>query len=182
LCNSFIAFSHSRVHSIRHPSPLLWLHRKAPSPYPWYYRECYPHPRNYRGVCHKINPITALILLYPSPCSSLVYLLSLLQSTGASIQVANEMLPGSTERAVTVSGSPDAIAPCIQRLCAVAIEVCYSIFVATLCHPYSGFTAPFRNPWKFLEFNIRNPGPLKVLEKSLNFNLPSLKIHLTVTQ
>ena len=47
-----------------------------------------------------------------------------LQSTGASIQVANEMLPGSTERAVTISGSPDAIIPCIRRLCAIAIEVC----------------------------------------------------------
>jgi len=47
----------------------------------------------------------------------------LLQSTGAVIQVANEMLPGSTERAVTISGSSDAITPCIRRLCAIAIEV-----------------------------------------------------------
>jgi len=60
-------------------------------------------------------------------------LLLLLQSTGATIQVANEMLPGSTERAVTISGSPDAIAPCIQRLCAVAIEVCHCI----ACYKFS---------------------------------------------
>lgn len=51
-----------------------------------------------------------------------------LQSTGASIQVANEMLPGSTERAVTISGSPDSIAPCIRRLCVIAIEV-YAVSV-----------------------------------------------------
>lgn len=44
------------------------------------------------------------------------------ESTGASIQVANEMLPNSTERAVTITGSPEAIAPCIRRLCAIAIE------------------------------------------------------------
>jgi len=63
----------------------------------------------------------------------------LLQSTGATIQVANEMLPGSTERAVTISGSPDVIAPCIQRLCAIAIEVfhCMLHVLLVICWHFS---------------------------------------------
>jgi poly(rC)-binding protein 2/3/4 len=44
------------------------------------------------------------------------------ESTGATIQVANEMLPSSTERAVTISGTADAILPCIRRLCTIAGE------------------------------------------------------------
>lgn len=45
------------------------------------------------------------------------------QTTGASIQVASEMLPNSTERAVTVSGTADAITLCIQNICSIMLEV-----------------------------------------------------------
>ena len=37
------------------------------------------------------------------------------------------MLPGSTERAVTVSGSGTAITRCLQEICSVMLEVCYSL-------------------------------------------------------
>ncbi|KAK3862216.1 hypothetical protein Pcinc_031893, partial [Petrolisthes cinctipes] len=42
--------------------------------------------------------------------------------TGANIQVASEMLPNSTERAVTVSGTSDAITQCIYNICCVMLE------------------------------------------------------------
>ena len=42
--------------------------------------------------------------------------------TGASIQVASEMLPNSTERAVTISGSSKAITQCIYNICCVMLE------------------------------------------------------------
>nr|XP_029722526.1 poly(rC)-binding protein 3-like [Aedes albopictus] len=42
--------------------------------------------------------------------------------TGCSIQVASEMLPNSTERAVTLSGSADAITQCIYHICCVMLE------------------------------------------------------------
>lgn len=45
------------------------------------------------------------------------------QITGATIQVASEMLPNSTERAVTVSGNSDAITKCIYQICCVMMEV-----------------------------------------------------------
>ena len=45
------------------------------------------------------------------------------QTTGASIQVASEMLPNSTERAVTVSGSGEAIALAIYHVCGIMLEV-----------------------------------------------------------
>lgn len=47
----------------------------------------------------------------------------LFQLTGASIQVASEALPTSTERTVTISGSAKAIAKCIRQLCDIFIEV-----------------------------------------------------------
>lgn len=46
-----------------------------------------------------------------------------LQVTGASIQVASEMLPNSTERAVTLSGTAEAISKCIYQICCVMMEV-----------------------------------------------------------
>lgn len=48
---------------------------------------------------------------------------TLFQATGASIQVASEMLPSSTERAVTISGTADAIILCMQQICQILLEV-----------------------------------------------------------
>jgi hypothetical protein len=39
------------------------------------------------------------------------------------VVVASEMLPNSTERAVTVSGTSDAITQCIYHICCVMLEV-----------------------------------------------------------
>lgn len=44
------------------------------------------------------------------------------QQTGASVQVASELLPNSSERAVTVSGTSHAITLCVQKLCQILIE------------------------------------------------------------
>lgn len=45
------------------------------------------------------------------------------ESTGCSIQVASEMLPNSTERAVTLSGTAEQITQCIFHICCVMLEV-----------------------------------------------------------
>lgn len=45
------------------------------------------------------------------------------ESTGCSIQVASEMLPNSTERAVTLSGNAEQITQCIYHICCVMLEV-----------------------------------------------------------
>lgn len=44
--------------------------------------------------------------------------------TGASIQVASEMLQNSTERTVTLAGNAESITKCIYQICSVMIEVC----------------------------------------------------------
>ena len=43
--------------------------------------------------------------------------------TGASVQVASEMLPNSTERAVTISGGSEAVIQCIYHICVIMSEV-----------------------------------------------------------
>lgn len=56
---------------------------------------------------------------------SLVFFSFSLQSTGAQVQVAGDMLPNSTERAVTISGTPEAIIQCVKQICVVMLEVQY---------------------------------------------------------
>ena len=57
------------------------------------------------------------------PNGDALFALSLLKSTGAQVQVAGDMLPNSTERAVTISGTPDAIIQCVKQICVVMLEV-----------------------------------------------------------
>ena len=49
------------------------------------------------------------------------------QKTGAKIQVANEMLPDSTEREVEVSGSINRVMDCIKKLTKIAVEVKFGL-------------------------------------------------------
>ena len=79
-------------------------------------------------------PITLRLIMPASQCGSLIgkggsKLKEIREITGASVVVASEMLPNSTERAVTVSGTSDAITQCIYHICCVMLEVpiCSSI-------------------------------------------------------
>merc|ERR1712223_2170531 len=72
-------------------------------------------------------PITFRLVVPASQCGSLIgkggsKIKGIREVTGASIQVASEMLPNSTERAVTVSGSSEAITQCIYNICNIMAE------------------------------------------------------------
>lgn len=65
------------------------------------------------------------------------------------------MLPGSTERTVTISGTPEAITQCIYQICCVMLEVCCQrisnlyVWLLLICtmstqHPPKGATIPYR--------------------------------------
>ncbi|CAB1336121.1 unnamed protein product, partial [Coregonus sp. 'balchen'] len=54
-------------------------------------------------------------------------------STGAQIQVAGDLLPNSTERGVTISGSQDSVIQCVKLICTVILE-----------SPPKGATIPYR--------------------------------------
>ncbi|XP_067124570.1 poly(rC)-binding protein 3-like isoform X5 [Centruroides vittatus] len=83
-------------------------------------------------------PVTLRLIVPASQCGSLIgkggsKIKEIREVTGASIQVASEMLPNSTERAVTVSGTADAITKCIYQICCVMME-----------SPPKGATIPYR--------------------------------------
>jgi polyribonucleotide nucleotidyltransferase len=83
-------------------------------------------------------PVTVRLIIPASQCGSLIgkggsKIKEIREVTGASIQVASEMLPNSTERAVTISGTADAITQCIYHICCVMIE-----------SPPKGATIPYR--------------------------------------
>ncbi|PWA32156.1 hypothetical protein CCH79_00013394 [Gambusia affinis] len=68
-----------------------------------------------------------------SPATSKPPVTLRLVSTGAQVQVAGDMLPNSTERAVTISGAPEAIIQCVKQICVVMLE-----------SPPKGATIPYR--------------------------------------
>lgn len=83
-------------------------------------------------------PITLRLIVPASQCGSLIgkggsKIKEIRDVTSANIQVASEMLPNSTERAVTISGSCDAITQCIYHICCVMLE-----------SPPKGATIPYR--------------------------------------
>jgi len=69
-----------------------------------------------------------LCLVVPaSQCGSLIgkggsKIKEIREVTGASVQVASDPLPGSTERSVTVAGTKDAVTQCIYHICCVMLE------------------------------------------------------------
>ncbi|XP_050405525.1 poly(rC)-binding protein 3 isoform X2 [Patella vulgata] len=72
-------------------------------------------------------PVTLRLVVPASQCGSLIgkggsKIKEIRESTGASIQVASEMLPNSTERAVTLSGTAEAITQCIRNICGIMLE------------------------------------------------------------
>jgi len=74
-------------------------------------------------------PITFRLIVPASQCGSLIgkggsKIKEIREVTGASVQVASEMLPNSTERAVTISGSSEAVTSCVFHVCVVMSEVC----------------------------------------------------------
>ena len=75
-----------------------------------------------------IPPITLRLIVPASQCGSIIgkggsKIKEIRELTGASIQVASEMLPGSTERAVTVSGKFDSIIECFKQVSSIMLEV-----------------------------------------------------------
>jgi len=78
------------------------------------------------------------LIVPASQCGSLIgkggaKIKEIREVTGCSIQVASEMLPNSTERAVTLSGTAEAITQCIYHICCVMLE-----------SPPKGATIPYR--------------------------------------
>lgn len=80
-----------------------------------------------------------------------------LQSTGAQVQVAGDMLPNSTERAVTISGTPDAIIQCVKQICVVMLEV-QSVTKRVKYIPKKSQLAPPER-WELWSVCLSSPSP-----------------------
>lgn len=71
---------------------------------------------------------TSLKLIVPaSQCGSLIgkgggKIKEIREVTGASVQVASELLPNSTERTVTIGGARNCITQCVYQICCVMLE------------------------------------------------------------
>ncbi|XP_061766751.1 poly(rC)-binding protein 4 isoform X2 [Nerophis ophidion] len=83
-------------------------------------------------------PVTLRLVFPGSQCGSLIgkggsKIKEIRETTGAQVQVAGDMLPDSTERAVTISGTPQAITQCVRHICSIMLE-----------SPPKGATIPYR--------------------------------------
>ncbi|XP_011842800.1 PREDICTED: poly(rC)-binding protein 2-like isoform X2 [Mandrillus leucophaeus] len=87
-------------------------------------------------------PVTLRLVVPASQCGSLIgkcgcKIKEIRESTGAQVQVAGDMLPNSTEQAITIAGIPQSIIECVKQICVVMLE--------TLSHsPPKGVTIPYR--------------------------------------
>uniref|UniRef100_A0A671MRD9 K Homology domain-containing protein n=1 Tax=Sinocyclocheilus anshuiensis TaxID=1608454 RepID=A0A671MRD9_9TELE len=73
-------------------------------------------------------PVTLRIVVPASQCGSLIgkggcKIKEIRESTGAQVQVAGDMLPNSTERAITIAGTPLSIIECVKQICVVMLEL-----------------------------------------------------------
>uniref|UniRef100_A0A3Q4GNH6 Poly(rC) binding protein 2 n=1 Tax=Neolamprologus brichardi TaxID=32507 RepID=A0A3Q4GNH6_NEOBR len=87
-------------------------------------------------------PVTLRIVVPASQCGSLIgkggcKIKEIRESTGAQVQVAGDMLPNSTERAITIAGTPQSIIECVKQICVVMLEVSSE-------SPPKGVTIPYR--------------------------------------
>uniref|UniRef100_A0A674BRK1 Poly(rC) binding protein 2 n=1 Tax=Salmo trutta TaxID=8032 RepID=A0A674BRK1_SALTR len=85
-------------------------------------------------------PVTLRIVVPASQCGSLIgkggcKIKEIRESTGAQVQVAGDMLPNSTERAITIAGTSQSIIECVKQICVVMLEV---------SSPPKGVTIPYR--------------------------------------
>lgn len=83
-------------------------------------------------------PITFRLIVPASQCGSLIgkggcKIKEIRELSGASIQVASDMLPNSTERAVTITGTAEAITQAVYQMSLVMME-----------SPPKGATIPYR--------------------------------------
>lgn len=89
--------------------------------------------------CNSSQPSVTMRLIIPaSQCGSLIgrggaKIKEIREMTGATIQVAPEVLPHSTERVVTVSGNVDSLKSCAYQICMIMVE-----------SPPKGYTIPYR--------------------------------------
>lgn len=101
-------------------------------------------------------PVTVRLIVPASQCGSLIgkggaKIKEIRETTGALIQVASEMLPNSTERTVTISGSADAITKCILHICYVMQE-----------SPPKGATIPYRPKPAMAPVLVAGPGGIPI--------------------
>jgi predicted RNA-binding protein YlqC (UPF0109 family) len=92
-----------------------------------------------KQTCTTIPPITLRLVVPASQCGSIIgkggaKIKEIRETTGASVQVASEMLPTSTERAVTISGKLESIESCFRQICQIMLEQ----------SPPKGETVPYR--------------------------------------
>lgn len=90
------------------------------------------------GTISSKPPVTLRLVIPASQCGSLIgkggaKIREIRESTGAQIQVAGDLLPNSTERGVTISGSQDSVIQCVKLICTVILE-----------SPPKGATIPYR--------------------------------------
>uniref|UniRef100_A0A8P0T8H9 K Homology domain-containing protein n=1 Tax=Canis lupus familiaris TaxID=9615 RepID=A0A8P0T8H9_CANLF len=72
-------------------------------------------------------PVTLRLVVPAYQCGSLIgkggcKIKEIRESTGAQVQVAGDMLPNSTERAITIAGVPQSVTECVKQICLVMLE------------------------------------------------------------
>lgn len=79
------------------------------------------------GNTEYVPPVTLRLLVPNSQCGPLIgkggqRIKEIREASGATITIPSETLPGSSERSVTLAGSPDALGTCVGKICDIFEE------------------------------------------------------------
>ncbi|XP_008562820.1 PREDICTED: poly(rC)-binding protein 1-like isoform X2 [Galeopterus variegatus] len=72
-------------------------------------------------------PVTVRLAVPATQCGSLIgkggcQIQEIHENTGAQVQVVGDMLPNSTEHAITIAGMPQSVTECVKQICLVVLE------------------------------------------------------------
>ncbi|XKL62809.1 hypothetical protein PGB90_002642 [Kerria lacca] len=113
----------------------------------------------------KSSSIVIKLIIPASQCGSLIgkggsKIKEIRGTSGASIQVSSDLLPNSTERAVTMTGTKDSVLRCLYNICCIILE-----------SPPKGPNIPYR-PKQTLGTSV-------ILTGSQSYSLPGLSTSTT---
>lgn len=136
----------------------------------WYLKNSPTHPQNNRKASNA-NSTTIKLIVPASQCGSLigkggVKIREIREASGAMVNVASDLLPNSTERTVSISGSAEAITEAIHQICVVMLEVCIEIFknngvmMFIVLYNLCWIKTPGRGPTVAYRPLVTQPGPV----------------------
>ena len=84
-------------------------------------------------------PVTLNMIVPTSQCGSIIgrqgtRIREIREKTGCNVRIANDLLPNSSEKLITLYGEPRVIESCVEAICHVSNDICQTLTNTTPGH------------------------------------------------